>query len=121
MSSYIQPKIKAYNAEIALPKFTFVKFGTAQDGVLLSGAAERSFGVNMTNDVEINCVAEVALIGGGALVKLAGTVAKGDSITSDASGLGIVATSGDFCPAIAMDSGVTGDVISVILDVHAAI
>ena len=121
MSSYVQPNMKAYCAEAALTKFSFVKFGAGDDKVLLSGAAERAFGINMSNDIAINGVAEIALNGGGGLVKLAGTIARGQSIASNAAGLGVLATAGQFAPAIAMESGVAGDVISVMLSTHTAI
>lgn len=121
MSSYIQPEIKTFKAEGAIEKYRFVKFGSADDKVLKAAAGEKAFGVYMNSnneDAVANDEVEIAHLKGGALIKLNATVARGDSIASDANGFGVVGTAGQWCPGIAMESGVAGDVISIILDGH---
>lgn len=124
MSSYVQPKMKTFKAGGAIKKHCFVKFGASDEHVLESDAGEKAFGVNMganNADAATGDDVEVAHLGGGALVKLAGTVTRGDSIASDADGKGVVATDGQWSPAIALASGVAGDVISVLLNGHFAV
>lgn len=54
------------------------------------------------------------ITGGIAKVKLGGTVAPAATITANASGLAIATTtSGDLVAGIALDGGVTGDIIAV--------
>lgn len=124
MSSYVKPCFKTYCAEGAITQYSFVKFGSGDDKVVLSGAAEKAFGIFMASndsDAVLNDAVEIAHLSGGALIKLAGPVTRGDSIASDASGLGVLATAGQWAPAIAMESGVAGDIIGVILNGHQAI
>lgn len=120
MSSYTQPNMKTFCAEadLSTKQYCFVKFGTTNDKVVPCLADEGAIGVLMTEDVKIGDACEVALLGGGALLKVAGAVALGDSIGSDANSKGVVATG--VARAIAMDAGVAEDIISVILDAHNA-
>jgi len=120
MSSYIQPQVKTFCADADLAQYTFVKLGSSDKHVANSGAGEKSFGVNMTKDVKSGDACEIAHLGGGALIKLAGTITRGDSVKSNANGEGVVAAAVEFSSAVAMESGVAGDVISVILDAHVA-
>lgn len=119
MSSYIQPKIKAFVAEadLSAKQFGFVKFGSTNEKVVACGADEKAIGVVM-NQPKLGETAEIALLGGGALVKIAGAISLGDSIKSDANGKGVAGSTGIWSAAIAMDSGVANDVIAVILDGH---
>lgn len=121
MSSYVQPSVKVFtsNSDLSAKQFHFVKLVSGTN-IAQSGAAEKAIGVVM-NKPAVNDDAEVAHLGGGALVKLAGTVAAGDSIKSDANGAGVLGVSGDWCPAIAFEAGVAGDVISAFLNGHQAI
>lgn len=120
MSSYIQPNMKTFCAEadLSAKQFGFVKFGSTNDKVVPCGADEKAIGIVMNADVKSGDFAEIAMIGGGALLKVAGVIALGDSIKSDVNGSGIVGTIGTWTPAIAQDSAVAGDIISVILDGH---
>lgn len=118
MSSHVQPEIKVFtsNSDLSAKQFHFVKLASGTN-IAQAAAGEKAIGVVM-NKPAVNDDAEVALLGGGALVKLAGTVAAGDSIKSNAAGAGVVGVATDWCPAIAMEAGVSGDVISVLLDGH---
>lgn len=123
MSSYIQPQMKTFCAEGVIEKYRFVKFGSTDDKVVKAAAGEKAFGVfmNANDDAAVNDAVEIAHLGGGALIKLAGTVTRGDSVASNATGEGVVAASGVWAPGIAMESGVAGDVVSIMLDGHQAI
>lgn len=59
--------------------------------------------------VQIGCIAKV---------KLGGTVVPGQRVMSNASGLGIAATSGLYAIGQALKGGVSGDVIPVFLGGH---
>ena len=120
MSSHVQPCYKGFKAGAAIAQHSFVKFGSDRETVVPSGDAEKAIGICMTADVQSGGECEIALLGGGALVKLSGSVALGDSIKSDASGLGAVGGAGEWSPGIAMDAGVAGDVVSILLDGHKA-
>lgn len=122
MSSYTQPKIKTFIAEGSLvgKEFHFVKLGTNGEKVMIAAAGEKAIGVLMTKDVADKQACEVALLGGGALLKVSGNVSTGDSVKSDINGQGVVGVAGDFCPAIIMENGVIGDIVPVILDAHRA-
>lgn len=122
MSSYIQPMMKTYCADAAIPQYSFVKFGSSDKHVAFSLAAEKAIGVCMNDGVaNANDAVEVAHLGGGALIKSAGVIARGDSIKSDATGKAVVAAAGEWAPGIAMESAVAGDVIHILLNGHQAI
>ena len=119
MSSYVQPEMKVFtsNSDLSSKQFHFVKLASGTS-IAQAAADEKAIGVAMNNP-SVGGDAEVALLGGGALVKIAGPITAGQSIKSDVNGAGVVASSnGDWCPAIALESGVAGDVISVLLDGH---
>lgn len=120
MSSYVQPNMKTFRAEadLSVKQYCFVKFGSTSDKVVACGDAEKAIGVLMNADVKSGDYAEIALFGGGALLKIADVVALGASIASDANGNGVPGALGEWSPAIAMESGVAGDIIGVILDAH---
>lgn len=87
-----------------------VVVGTAQTDVVI-GVALHAATVGQRVDVQLKGVSEV---------KLGGTVARGDAIASGAAGVGVllVVTTASIRTAIgrAMASGVSGDVVPVILD-----
>lgn len=107
---------KNYTAEAAILPFTIVKFG-ATDGAVLQAAAATDKLVGVCEAVgplagERCDVVKVGI----ADVVLGGTVARGDAISSNASGQGIAtATVGNRIIGIAETSGVAGDIIPVLL------
>lgn len=121
MSSYIQPNFKTYCADAAIEENRFVKLGSSDKHVAKSAAAEKAIGVNMSENVQTGDDCEIAHLGGGALIKAAGAITRGDSIKSDANGQAVVAASGEWAPGIAMESAVAGDVINILLNGHQAI
>lgn len=108
---------KSYTAEGAISANTIVKVGAADYGILQGAAAtDKLIGIS----TEISAIsgerADVVL-DGIADLKLGGTVARGDLLTSDATGQGVTAA-----PAagvnnryigMALISGVVGDIIPV--------
>lgn len=99
-------------ADLSAKQFRFMVHGSADNLVVAAGAGVNAIGVLM-NAPASGERAEVALQGGGGKLKLAGTVARGSLIKSDANGDGLAAVAGDKFGAMAMASGVSGDVIPV--------
>ena len=115
MSAHSEPRLYAFFAEadLSAKQFTFVKFGAADNGVVNSGAGEAIDGI-MQDAPATGEAGAVALPGGGAKLKLGGTVTRGQFIKSGAAGVGVAATANlEIYGAKAMASGVSGDVIPV--------
>ena len=113
--AHSQPRIITFSAESDLSalQYTFVKLGTAKHQVDAAGANGRAIGILMNAPVA-GGVAEVAINGGGAKLKVSETVALGKLLTSTSGGLGEVAdAAGEWCAAIAFEDGVANDVIGV--------
>lgn len=114
--SHYQPEMMTFKAEadLSAKQFAFVKFGANDDFVVACAVAgEKAVGVLM-NAPAAGELAEVAVFGGGAKVKLSGTVTRGGEISvTVTTGLGKAAVATEYVSAIAMASGVAGDVIPV--------
>ena len=117
MSSYSTPRMKTFlvDADHSSYQYRFVKIGTDEKHIAIAGANGKSIGIQMSSDCDTaEDAAEVALIGGGALLKINETVTAGQYLTSTSTGLGEVAdAAGEHVGAIAMDDGVQNDVIAV--------
>lgn len=112
-------------ADLSAKQYYFVK----ADGTLC-GAGGKALGI-LQNSPKSGRAAGIRVFGGSKLV-LGGTVAVGDYIASDASGKGVKATvasvlagtpeplAGDHVIAIALDAGVSGDTVAVML-IHAGL
>lgn len=112
---------KKAGADLSAKQFYLVKSNTAvEDGVVLAAAAtDEIMGVLMDKPAsgEWGAVAMISK-GGKAPVKYGGTVAKGDKLTSDASGLAITTTTaGNKVIGIAVKAGVANDIGEVDLGV----
>ncbi len=117
MASCHAPNIKGYLAaeDLSAKQYYFVKLSTDDKHVALCGANERAIGVLM-NAPESGQGAEVALIGGGALLKINETVTIGKLLTSTSGGLGEVSdAAGEWSAALALEGGSANDVISVMV------
>lgn len=115
MSSVFSKNLRIFKAgaDLSTHQYKFVKHGTNDNEVILCGAGENAVGV-LQNAPTSGLPAEVAMLGGGALLKVAGVTASGDLLKSDASGLGVVtAVDGDNVFARAIFDGVANDVIEV--------
>jgi len=100
-----------------------VKIGADRKHVVVVAAAtDKAIGICQTNDIDAAELSlEIAIPGGGAKAKLGGTVAAGDMLGMDTSGFLVkVATAGDRVIAMAMEDGISGDVIGVEVMAHKA-
>jgi hypothetical protein len=90
------------------------RFGTVNSSgqIALAGAAARVDGIIQSNPDAADKECAVGIHGVSHL-ELGGTIAAGDSLQSGASGVGVSGTTN--VKAIALESGVSGDVISVLL------
>jgi hypothetical protein len=108
---------KSYSAEGAILANRFVKVGAADYGVLQAAAvSDKIIGITTEIDAALGERTDVVL-DGIADLKLGGAVGRGDLLTSDATGQGIVAApaagTNVRLGAMALISGVAGDVIPV--------
>lgn len=105
---------KKAGADLSGSQFLIVKSNTAvEDGMVLASAATDEFiGVSMDKPAsgEWGAVAMMSK-GGKAPVRYGGTVARGDKLTSNASGQAIATTTaGNKVLGLAVKAGVSGDI-----------
>lgn len=108
---------KSFVAEGAIAPYRFAKVGAADYGVLQGAAAtDKIIGITTEVDASTGERTDVVLEGIADL-KLGGTVARGDLLTSDATGQGVAAAPATGANArigaMAIISGVIGDIIPV--------
>lgn len=103
---------KPAGADLSERQYRFVKLGSAGT-VDVAGTSTRPTGI-LQNDPGSGKAASVAY-SGRSFLKLGGSVDAGDPVTSGELGVGVVAGSGDVARGEAVEGGVTGDIISVIL------
>lgn len=108
---------KSYTAEGAISANRFVKVGAADYGVLAAAAATDKI-IGISTEIDASSGERTDVVHEGiADLKLGGTVARGDLLTSDASGQGVTAApaagSNNRIGAMALVSGVVGDIIPV--------
>lgn len=115
MSVNSKPRLRTFKAEGAIRAFRMVKWGTANDQILECDANEKSSGIYQgATDLATGDFGEIAIQGGGGLLEVSETVAKGKFLTPTADGIGeVVDAAGEFYGAIAQESGVAGDIIGV--------
>ncbi|MFM1991333.1 MAG: hypothetical protein RJA99_4290 [Pseudomonadota bacterium] len=112
---------KSYLAEAAIAGNRIVKFGAA-DFSVIQGAAATDLLVGVSSRLDAALGERIDVIHEGiADVKLGGTVTRGQRITSDATGQGVAAApaagTNNGVIGMALISGVSGDVIPVLLSV----
>lgn len=108
---------KNYLAEGAISANRLVKVGAADYGVLQAAAVGDKI-IGITTEIDAASGERVDVVHEGiADLKLGGTVARGDLLTSDATGQGVVAApaggTNNRIGAMALISGVIGDIIPV--------
>ncbi len=116
---YLEPKIQAFlaGADLSTHQYKLVKYDTTNNVIILCGDAEKPFGVLM-NAPASGEVAEVA-VQGGAKVKIASTMSTLlTSMASAANGVGRAAVAGEWAIGMIQDTGVSGDIIPIIIDFH---
>ena len=123
MGSYSQPRMKTYiaGADLSAKQYHFVKISSSDDETVeLAGANGRAIGVLM-NDPKQGEPAEVALIGGGAKLKMDEAAAVGKYLTSSANSQGEVAdAAGEHVAALLMEGASDGDIAEVLVVCFAA-
>lgn len=113
-----QTLTKAYTAEAAVNAYRIVKFGSTDDLVVQGAAAtDAVFGVVEGVAPAIGERCDVVLVGV-AEVQLGGTVARGGAVVSNATGQGVASAAGNRAIGYALASGVSGDVVPVLLSPH---
>ena len=114
MASSSAPRVKSFIGSGVIPAYSFVKL-SANDTVITCGLNERACGIAQNSAASVDGdIIEVALPGAGAKLKCGETIALGKFLTSSAGGLGSVTdAAGEFCAAVAYESGVLNDVIGV--------
>lgn len=117
MASSLKPNIVAFKADAAITKGMAVKFGTDDQHVAKSAATTNyHMGIAQSAPTAAEDVVEVAVAGGGAKGLCQTTVTRGHLLTAHTDGkLKPIAAAGDRLVAIAMESGVAGDLIEVIV------
>lgn len=104
-------------ADLSTHQYKLVKFDTTNNSVVLCGNAEKPLGV-LLNAPASGEVAEVA-VQGGAKVKIASTMSTlSGSVASAANGIGRAAVAGEWAIGTQQDTGVSGDLIPIIIDLH---
>jgi hypothetical protein len=111
--------VKSFVPEAAIAGYRIVKFGSVDNAMVqASAASDESIGVSTFvggDPANGDSTVDVVLLGV-AEVELGDTVTRGDLLTSDAQGRAIVATTeGQRIIGQAMNSGVVGDIQSVLL------
>lgn len=99
-------------------RFTAVKLNASGLAVKVTAITDNVYGI-LQNDPKAGEPARVA-ISGTSKLKLAGTVAAGDSVSVNASGRGVVAAATSRMFGIAVQGGVAGDIIPVNINTAAA-
>ena len=93
--------------------YVFAKFGADDDTYdVTSSATDKSIGIIQHTTDAAGDETRLMLLGISRL-KLGGTVTRGAELTSDANAKGVAATAGQSTMAIALASGVSGDIIPV--------
>ncbi len=115
MASYSEPRILTYKAAAAQAAYTAVKAGTDRAHVAIASAkTDKQIGIAQSAPTAADDPIEVAVMGGGAKAKLGGSVSMGDLLSATTDGTLIATTTAaDRWIAVAMEDGVTDDVIGV--------
>lgn len=116
MSSSRAPIIKAFIAEgdLSTKQYLFVKYGTTNKQIVVAGANEKTIGILMNAPVAGER-AEVAMKGGGGLLKLGeASLSAGDLLTPTSAGKGEQADAADeWVGAELCEDGTSDDVKEV--------
>lgn len=115
MSVHSQPRLRAFKSEGVIRPYRFVKWGTANDQMLECDANEKPMGIYQGEDtLAAGDFGDVAIQGGGALLEVSETAAKGKFLTPTADGEGeVVDAANEYYGAIAQESAVAGDIVGV--------
>lgn len=113
-ASTLPRKNRTMIAAGVIAQFVAVKFHTDGESVVKAGANERAIGIAQSAATASGEAVEVAMFGGGALLKINEAVDAGKLLTPTSDGYGEVAdAAGEWCFALALQTGVQNDVIEV--------
>ena len=111
-SSFSTPRKITLKAGSAISRGDILKFGADDDHVVPSAAAtDKHMGIAADDAAAAEDLVEIQLPGGGGLVKSGATIARGDLLSSDASGNAIVALATHRTIGLAMQSSVANDLM----------
>lgn len=102
-----------FTAENAVPAFRFATVGSADGNVKLAAAGNADIGVSTDVDTDVGHPCDVQL-DGIARVEAGGAVTYGGMIGAGENGKAVAVASGEAI-GMALDSGVAGDVIRVLI------
>ncbi len=118
MAHYVEGSNKGFKAgaDLSTNQYNIVKLNSSGNVILATAATDKIIGVlndkpraNGTGDVRLRSAA------GTLNVKLGGTVALGDAVTTNASSVGITTTTaGDQILGYALEAGVSGQIIELL-------
>lgn len=91
----------------------YVKFGADGKTVVLAGAGDKAIGTLRSGNVEDGQV-DIDFFGGGSHALCgAAAITRGDSVKVGALGVAVTGTADTWCPSIAMEDAVAGDLFEV--------
>lgn len=103
-------------ADLSAKQYRFVKISTAADDTVLSAAAATDTLVGvLQNDPTSGQAASFRTVGISKIVLGAGGATRGDRLTSDANGKAVTAAGAQVVGAIALQTGVAGDIIAALV------
>lgn len=122
MASTLHPKIAAYKADAAIAKGKAVKSGSDFKHVAVGAAnTDRCIGIIQSAPTAAEDVCEVAMPGGGAKALLGESVSAGNDLVSHTDGTLVKPNAeGDEIIARALQDGVAGDLIDVVVSLATA-
>lgn len=107
--------ILSFKASGTIPAFSFVKFGDNNTVTLATASTDNIIGVSDGVTYDNGEMADIYMQGANCEIVLGGTVSAGEALTVNSSGCAISATAGDNIGAIALNDGISGDIIKAIV------
>ena len=101
-----------FMTESAIPPFRFAKTGSSDNSVALAGVGEEAIGVSLDINSATSSRCDIQL-DGIHMLELGGSVDYGAKLIPDATGRGVSTEEDAVSYAVALDSGVEGDVIRI--------
>lgn len=125
MASFSAPRILTFVADASVTKGKAVKISSTDKKLVTvcSANTDKAVGIVQSAPLASADLVEVAVPGGGALALLGESVSRGNYLVAHTDGTLVMAnTAGDHIIAMAMQDGVSGDLIGVeVIAGHAAV
>lgn len=116
-----QENILSFQTAGIIPASTFVKFQDEKTIVQATSSKDSIIGISDTTIYYNNEIADIYLQGANCEIKLGATVSAGDALTSDENGHAIKAQNSDNIGAIALNSGLEGEIIKAVVTINRTI